>query len=150
MELKLPPAVVFLIFAMLMFLLAYVFPFGHFDFFGRLWLSIFLIGAGLILAIIALIQFYIAKTTIDPSNPNKSSVLVSVGVYTFTRNPMYLAMLLVLLALGVYLGNAFNVLVAAGFVGYMNHFQIIPEEKVLLNKFGRAYKDYCILTRRWF
>ncbi|HEA80807.1 MAG TPA: isoprenylcysteine carboxylmethyltransferase family protein, partial [Maribacter sp.] len=40
--------------------------------------------------------------------------------------------------------------IAALFVGYMNRFQIIPEERILLEKFGRSFKDYCILTRRWF
>jgi protein-S-isoprenylcysteine O-methyltransferase Ste14 len=63
---------------------------------------------------------------------------------------MYLAMLLLLLAFGVKLGNAFNTLVAAGFVAYMNRFQIVPEERILLDKFGRSFKEYCTLTRRWF
>ena len=63
---------------------------------------------------------------------------------------MYLAMLLILLALGIWLGNAFNVLLAAGFVGYMNKFQIIPEEEALSEMFGATYKQYCTLTRRWF
>lgn len=150
MELKLPPVVVLLIFALLMYLLVIGLPFGFFDFFGRLGLAVLLVGAGCLLALIALIQFYKAKTTVDPRDPDKSTVLVSKGVYAFTRNPMYLAMLLVLLAFGIYLGNAFNALVAAGFVAYMNRFQIIPEEKMLTKKFGRPYKDYCILTRRWF
>ena len=63
---------------------------------------------------------------------------------------MYLAMLLLLLALGLKFGNAFNVLLAAGFVSFMNRFQIIPEERMLLEKFGREFKDYCTKTRRWF
>lgn len=39
---------------------------------------------------------------------------------------MYLALLLLLLSWGLYLGNAFNTLLAAGFVYYMNTFQIMP------------------------
>ena len=58
--------------------------------------------------------------------------------------------LLVLLAFGLTLGNAFNTLVAAGFVSYMNKFQIKPEEEVLEKKFGKEYSIYCKLTRRWF
>ena len=150
MELKLPPAIVFLLFGFIMYLLSEFLPFGYFDFFGRLLLSKILLGLAILIGIIALIQFFKAKTTIDPTEPVKTSILVNSGVYKFTRNPMYLALLISLLALGVVLGNAFNTLIAAAFVGYMNRFQIIPEERILLNKFGRSYKEYCTLTRRWF
>ncbi|SDS27402.1 Protein-S-isoprenylcysteine O-methyltransferase Ste14 [Maribacter dokdonensis] len=150
MELKVPPVIVFLCFGSIMYLLDLVLPIGYFDFFGRLMLAKFLVGIGMVIALLALIQFKLAKTTVDPTKPDKVQSLVVSGVFKFSRNPMYLALLLILLALGIFLGNAFNTLVAAGFVAYMNRFQIIPEEQILLNKFGRSFKDYCILTRRWF
>ncbi len=150
MELKLPPALVFLFFGFAMYLVAKFLPFGFFDFFGRSILFKVLTGLAILILILALVQFYRLKTTIDPAKPDKVSNLVTNGVYKFSRNPMYLAMLLLLLALGVTLGNAFNTLVAAGFVAYMNRFQIVPEERILLNKFGRSFKEYCTLTRRWF
>ncbi|APQ15854.1 methyltransferase family protein [Maribacter hydrothermalis] len=150
MELKLPPAIVFLFFGLTMYILASFLPFGFFDFFGRILLVKILIAFGVLIAFAALFQFYIAKTIIDPTKPNNASKLVVNGVFKFSRNPMYLAMLVALLAFGVFLGNAFNTLVAAAFVGYMNRFQIIPEERVLLDKFGRSFKEYCTLTRRWF
>ena len=83
-------------------------------------------------------------------NPSKATSLVTGGIYNYSRNPMYLALLLILLAWGLWLGNAFNILLAAGFVGYMNKFQIIPEETALASKFGKTYHQYCILVRRWF
>ncbi|SEC53185.1 Protein-S-isoprenylcysteine O-methyltransferase Ste14 [Maribacter dokdonensis] len=150
MELKVPPVIVFLCFGSIMYLLDLVLPIGYFDFFGRLMLAKFLVGIGMVIALLALIQFRFAKTTVDPTKPDKAQSFVVSGVFKFSRNPMYLALLLILLALGIFLGNAFNTLVAAGFVAYMNRFQIIPEEQILLNKFGRSFKDYCILTRRWF
>ncbi|SIQ56898.1 methyltransferase family protein [Maribacter ulvicola] len=150
MELKVPPVLVFLCFGLMMFLLAEFLPIGYFDFLGRLLLAKLLIGIGVFTALFALVQFRKVKTTIDPLNPDKASNLVVGGIFKFSRNPMYLALLLLLLALGVFLGNAFNILIAAGFVSYMNRFQIIPEEQILLGKFGRSFKDYCILTRRWF
>ncbi|MEP2056407.1 MAG: isoprenylcysteine carboxylmethyltransferase family protein [Maribacter litoralis] len=150
MELKVPPVLVFLCFGLMMYLLAEFLPIGYFDFYGRMLLAKILVGAGIIIVMLALIQFKMSKTTVDPTKPDKASNLVVGGIYKFSRNPMYLAMLLLLLALGIFLGNAFNTLVAAGFVAYMNRFQIIPEEQILLNKFGRTFKDYCILTRRWF
>lgn len=150
MELKVPPALVFLCFGLMMYLLAEFLPIGYFDFYGRMLLTKILAVMGIVIALLALFQFKMAKTTIDPTKPDKVSNLVVGGIFKFSRNPMYLALLLILLALGVFLGNAFNTLVAAGFVGYMNRFQIIPEERILLDKFGRSFKDYCILTRRWF
>lgn len=150
MKLKVPPVLVFLCFGLMMYLLAEFLPIGYFDFYGRMLLAKILVGAGIIIVMLALIQFKMSKTTVDPTKPDKASNLVVGGIYKFSRNPMYLAMLLLLLALGIFLGNAFNTLVAAGFVAYMNRFQIIPEEQILLNKFGRTFKDYCILTRRWF
>jgi protein-S-isoprenylcysteine O-methyltransferase Ste14 len=150
MELKLPPALVFLLFGLAMYILAIFLPFGFFDFFGRLLLFKVLLVFAALVGLLALFQFYKAKTTVDSTKPAKASILVVNGIFRFSRNPMYLAMLLVLLALGVVLGNAFNTLIAAAFVGYMNRFQIIPEERILLNKFGRSYKEYCALTRRWF
>ncbi len=150
MELKIPPAVVFLIFAGLMYLLATFLPFGYFDFFGRYYLIIFLLAFAGIVAVIALFQFFRLRTTINPATPSKTSKLVENGIFAYSRNPMYLALLVLLLALGIWLGNAFNTLLAAGFVGYMNRFQIIPEETVLLKLFGKEYKQYCVNVRRWF
>ena len=110
----------------------------------------FLLVLGGILEVISLLQFFIKKTSVNPISPDNASTLVVTGLYNFTRNPMYLGMLLLLLAWGLYLGNAFNMLVAAGFVSYMNNFQIKPEEEALEKKFGGVYKNYMIKVRRWF
>lgn len=150
MKLKVPPIFVFLTFGALMYLLDKFLPVGYFDFFGRRYLVKGLLIIAVVIGTISLFQFFKSKTTIDPSNPSKASKLVSSGLYQYSRNPMYLGMLLMLLAWGLWLGNAFNVLLAAGFVAYMNKFQIIPEEEVLANLFGKEYAQYCALVRRWF
>ena len=150
MKLKLPPVVVFILFGLLMYVLRTFLPIGYFDFFGRKYLMVALLAIAVCIGVIALFQFFKSKTTVDPTNPSKASKLVSSGIYQYTRNPMYLGLLLVLLAWGLWLGNAFNVLLAAGFVGYMNKFQIIPEEESLSSLFGKAYAQYCTLVRRWF
>lgn len=150
MKLRLPPALIFLLFAGSMYLLARWLPVGYFDFFGRTYLAITLVAMAMIIVLVSLFQFYRAKTTIDPMAPAKATHLVTGGMYKFSRNPMYLAMLLMLLALGLKLGNAFNTVTAALFVAYMNRFQILPEEAVLIKKFGKAYQQYCLQVRRWF
>lgn len=133
-----------------MYLLAKFLPFGNFEFFGRRYLMFFLLVSAGIIAIVALAQFFLSRTTVDPVHPSKAKELVDRGVYAYSRNPMYLALLMILLAWGIWLGNAFNTLLAAAFVGYMNHFQIIPEEEALLKIFGNRYRQYCMKTRRWF
>lgn len=133
-----------------MYFLEVLLPVGYFDFFGRFYLMAALLMLAFILGVAALWQFYKSRTTIDPRKPDLTEVLETKGVYSFSRNPMYLALLLVLLAWGLWLGNAFNTILAAGFVSVMNRLQIRPEEMVLLKKFGKTYGQYCIRVRRWF
>lgn len=150
MKLKIPPPLVVVFFGLLMYGLARVLPIGHFEFFGRL----YLVKGLLILAIavigIALVQFFKNKTTTNPIALENTSKLVTNGIYAFSRNPMYLGFLLVVLAWGLWLENAFNILIAAGYVSYMNKFQIIPEEKMLTKIFKKKYQHYCVQVRRWF
>jgi len=150
MRLKIPPPFVMVIFGGIMYLVDRFLPFGDFVFFGQQYLYYALGGTAFVIILTALVQFRMASTTTDPIAPDKASKLVTSGIYQYTRNPMYLAMLLMLLAFGLKLGNAFNTMVAAGFVFYMNHFQIKPEEEALGKLFGKAYQQYCTLARRWF
>ncbi len=150
MKLKVPPVLVLIVFGAFMYLLSRFLPVGYFEFFGSRYLMYALLVGAVSIGFISLVQFFKSKTTVDPTAPAKATSLVTSGVYQFSRNPMYLGLLLLLLAWGLWLGNAFNVLLAAGFVGYMNKFQIVPEEEALNKMFGNSYKQYCTLTRRWF
>ncbi len=150
MRLRIPPALVFLLFIVFMYLLDAFFPVGEFDFFGRLALIWVLSICAMAILLISFFQFRKARTTVDPSLRVESTVLVTNGIYAFTRNPMYLSMLLLLLAWGLKLGNAFNTLLAALFVAYMNRFQIKAEEEQLERLFGKVYQQYCLQVRRWF
>jgi len=150
MKLKIPPVIVLLVFVGLMYALAKVLPVGYFDFLGRRYLMYGLLGVAIFIGFVALVQFFKNKTTIDPTRPAKATKLVTSGLYRFSRNPMYLAMLLLLLAWGLWLGNAFNTIIAVSFVYYMNAFQIVPEEEALTAIFGKQYRHYCKAVRRWF
>ncbi|WP_055392366.1 methyltransferase family protein [Flagellimonas eckloniae] len=150
MKLRILPPLVMLIFGFFMYSLNLLLPFGNFDFFGRRELAIFLVALAFLVITIALFQFSRVKTTTNPINLKKTSSLVTNGIFKYTRNPMYLGMLLILLGFGLKLGNAFNTLLAAGFVYYMNHFQIKKEEQALMELFGKEYTLYCKATRRWF
>ncbi len=89
------------------------------------------------------------RTTISPLQPQRSSVLVVDGFYRFSRNPMYLGMLCLLLAWAVWLGQWLALAGPLVFVLWLNRFQIAPEEQALLARFGSRYAAYCRRVRRW-
>ncbi len=89
------------------------------------------------------------RTTISPLQPQRSSTLVVDGFYRFSRNPMYLGMLCLLLAWAVWLGQWQALAGPLLFVLWLNRFQIAPEEQALLARFGSSYAAYCRRVRRW-
>lgn len=115
----------------------------------RMVLSLVLVGIGLGFDILGLLAFRKAKTTINPLRPERSTQVVSTGVYRITRNPMYLGMALMLLGLAVYLASPWALLGPPVFVAYLTRFQIRPEEQALTARFGPAYTAYCAQVRRW-
>jgi len=70
-------------------------------------------------------------------------------MYTFTRNPMYLGMLLLLIGWVFWVGNPLGVPMLFVYVWYLTRFQIKPEERVLAELFGDQYIDYMRQVRRW-
>ena len=95
------------------------------------------------------ISFRLAQTTVDPVHPERASSVVTTGIYRWTRNPMYLGFWLLLLAYAVKLSQPLALLLLPVFIGYMNRFQIIPEEQALERLFGDDYRNYCQRVRRW-
>ena len=93
--------------------------------------------------------FYRARTTANPLAPEQASRIVQNGVYRFSRNPMYLGMVCYLAAWAAHLAQPLTWLGIAVFVLYITRFQIMPEERALLQKFGEEYADYCHRVRRW-
>ncbi len=89
------------------------------------------------------------RTTVSPLNPEQTEHFVSDGVYRFSRNPMYAGLGCWLVAWAGYLAHPLPWLFLAAFVAYMTRFQIMPEERVLVQKFGAEYESYCRRVRRW-
>ncbi|MEO1143695.1 MAG: isoprenylcysteine carboxylmethyltransferase family protein, partial [Pseudomonadota bacterium] len=86
---------------------------------------------------------------VSPISPEKTTSLVTDGVYKYTRNPMYLGLTFILSGFAIWQGNLFGFVGVILFVGYVTRFQIIPEETILREKFGQEYEDYCSRTGRW-
>jgi protein-S-isoprenylcysteine O-methyltransferase Ste14 len=146
---RIPPPLVALVLAGGMWGLAQVAPALGLEFAIRapLAVAIALIGAAFDFS--GLYAFLRKKTTINPLKPERASALVTGGVYRFTRNPMYVGMLLFLLAWSAYLDCLLAFAGPVLFVLYMNRFQIGPEERVLREKFGAPFEAYMGEVRRW-
>lgn len=149
LELKIPPVLLVVIFADLMFGVSRVFPDLGLDYSLRLYsFSIIAILAGSIAAA-GVWSFRVANTTVNPTKPGSSSSLVQSGIYKYTRNPMYLGFACFLFGLGLFFNNIFSIFLVLAFVGYMTVFQIKPEEQALSKIFGKHFQQYKISTRRW-
>jgi protein-S-isoprenylcysteine O-methyltransferase Ste14 len=149
LELKIPPPIVALVTAVLMWLLSRSLPFFAFVFPAQDAFAIGLAAAGFMIGILGVVTFRRAKTTTNPTKPQSSSSLVSWGVYRVTRNPMYLGGLLMLIGWAIFLSTPIAFLFLPGYILYINSFQIVPEERVLTNLFGPDFIAYQSRTRRW-
>tara|TARA_R110002167_G_scaffold96903_6_gene256211 strand:- start:5142 stop:5600 length:459 start_codon:yes stop_codon:yes gene_type:complete len=148
LELKVPPLAVILIALIFVFVLAKLpLPLYHFAWTDGV-SGLFLL-AGAVIAFLGVWQFRQAHTTTNPLNPGKASNLVTSGIYRFTRNPMYLGMVLVLVGGIIEFGSILGCGIAPLFVWYMTRFQIVPEEQIIEGLFGQDYRDYKQQVRRW-
>ncbi|WP_318496241.1 methyltransferase family protein [Photobacterium leiognathi] len=149
MSLRVPPPILLLLSILGMHLLSRFYPVMTFDFDGKSLLISMLCFIGVIPGFTAIIAFAKANTTIDPRYPQKTSRLVTTGIYRFTRNPMYLGLVFFLFAAAFYFSALSCFVVVPVFIWVMNNFQIEPEEAVLLAMFGEDYQHYCQTVRRW-
>lgn len=108
-----------------------------------------LAAVGFVLAASGIAAFLRARTTVHPMAPDRAATVVTSGIYGVTRNPMYLGIALTLLAQAIWLGNLVALSGPVIFVAYMNAFQIAPEERALLAKFGPPFAEYMRTVRRW-
>lgn len=149
LDLKVPPPVILILSAALAWMVARATPGLAYLLPARTPFSVILVLAGVGLALSGLLAFRKARTTPNPHTPEKSVSIVRSGPYRFTRNPMYLGLAVVLLGFCAYLANPLALVAVVVFVAYMTRFQIMPEERILLGKFGEPYAQYTSSVRRW-
>jgi protein-S-isoprenylcysteine O-methyltransferase Ste14 len=115
--------------------------------FRWLGLSLGLTGAAIIA--VAFSQFNLHKTSPHPRDFSNNVNLIFTGIFAFSRNPIYLGMLLVLIAWAFYLQNLIALLAPVIFFLWINFWQIAVEEQHLRVQFGADYDHYCCKVRRW-
>ncbi|HSM72500.1 MAG TPA: isoprenylcysteine carboxylmethyltransferase family protein [Anaerolineales bacterium] len=111
------------------------------------WVGYGLILTGLLFAFWAMNQFKKADTTLDPHG--LVSAVVVDGPYRFSRNPIYIGLLSILIGIPLIYGNVWGVVVSPFFILLMNHFVIQHEEAYLEEKFKDVYTSYKSRVRRW-
>lgn len=149
LELKVPPVLLMLIFAIAIWFSQPLLPQVIQPSTATLIVALVLMFAGILIALLGVYAFKKAQTTVDPTKPDASSSLVRSGIYQLTRNPMYVGFSLCLAAFSVYLASPFSLFLVVLFGWYLTRFQIMPEERILQGIFGQPYQDYCQQVRRW-
>jgi protein-S-isoprenylcysteine O-methyltransferase Ste14 len=119
LELKVPPVAVMLLVALLMWLISLMTPVIELSLFARVLIAATFATAGIIVALAGVVSFMQANTTVNPTTPNSASSLVDSGIYRFTRNPMHLGLLSILIGWAVFIASPLTLIGALVFVVYI-------------------------------
>ena len=115
----------------------------------QLEISFFILSLGILIFINPVLKFIKSKTTINPIQFEETNRLVTSGIFKYSRNPMYLGMLMIIISTSIFYLNIYSILTPFLFVFWINKFQIKREEIFLTEKFGKEYLSYKNKTRRW-
>jgi protein-S-isoprenylcysteine O-methyltransferase Ste14 len=149
LENRIPPLIVALLCAAGMWTLARWWPLWKFEFSASLPAGLVVASFGFVLCILGALEFWRAKTSLNPFHPKQATSLVTTGIYRFTRNPIYLGFLFALLGCFLVFEGLSAFFSLPVFTLYITRFQIQPEERALRAKFGSAYTEYQVRVRRW-
>ena len=112
-------------------------------------ISIIILLIGILILINPIFKFIKSKTTIDPIKFKKVNKLIISGIYKYSRNPMYLGLLMIVISTSIFFLNILSITTPFLFYCWINRFQIKREEIFLTEKFGEEYMSYKTKTRRW-
>ena len=112
-------------------------------------ISFIILLIGILILITPIFKFIKSKTTIDPIKFKKVNRLITSGIYKYSRNPMYLGLLMIVMSSSIFYLNIFSITTPMLFYFWINRFQIKREEIFLTQKFGKEYLSYKNKTRRW-
>ena len=110
-------------------------------------LSVLIVIIGLASALPSFRLFSRHKAIIIPFTPSETAVLLTEGMYSYSRKPMYLGLLLLIISSIAWFGSWLGIIISLIFL--MNFLQIIPEEDALLRIFGDGDNEYKKKVKRW-
>ena len=149
LENLIPPPLVGATIAVLMWLCAGVGPQWSLPHDVKMAITGVLVTIGIAFDFTGLVAFLKRKTTINPLKPQNTTALVTDGIYSITRNPMYVGMAFLLAAWAIWLSALVPLAGPLVFAAYITRFQILPEERALGSLFGDAFDTYAARVRRW-
>ena len=149
LELKIPPLALLAILTVSQYVFASYVPFGGVEIEFKLAIAVCTCLIGVVIALLGVYEFRKFGTTVNPTNPDGTVAIVNTGIYSLTRNPMYVGFAFMLLSAVIFTANYVSLVSLPIYVLYMNRFQIQPEERMLVEKFGEAYSAYLQQARRW-
>ena len=147
MNTKIPPPIVTLIFGLCIYFSGPYFP--EYIFSMANFLSGLILFVGVSILIVSAASFRKHQTTINPLKPEQATSLVISGVFSFSRNPMYLGMVFILISISVKFNLLGGLLITLLFALFITKFQIIPEEAAMNKLFPKEFASYKKNTRRW-
>ena len=147
MKTKIPPPLIGLTFILINYLSTFLFESVSFQY--QEIISLLILSSGFLIIVTAARLFSRYKTIISPITPEKSTSLVTEGVFSFSRNPMYLGMLIIITSSSIFFATWVGLLLIILFIVIINFFQIEPEEKMMRKLFGEEYEAYTTKVRRW-
>jgi protein-S-isoprenylcysteine O-methyltransferase Ste14 len=111
------------------------------------WAGVVISGSAGLLFLYAARQFHRHDTT--SSVFAQSTALITGGVFGYSRNPMYLAMLMMLIGAAVFLGTVTPWCLIPSFIIMVTQRFIRPEEHLLESRFEADYREYRSRVGRW-
>ncbi|HAZ80916.1 MAG TPA: hypothetical protein DCX08_13385 [Porticoccaceae bacterium] len=147
MDNKIPPPIVALVCGLIIFFSKHLFPIYEHQ--SAIIYSVPVLFLGVIILALAALSFRKYSTSLNPLAPEKASSLVTSGIFGYSRNPMYLGMLLILVSIAITFNVYGGFIMSIIFLLFITRFQIIPEEAAMEKLFTDEFLYYKKRTRRW-
>lgn len=144
---RFPPPFVYLVAIIIGWLIDLVVPIRVLSAELSVWLGGALIFLAISITILGFRELVRAKTTLRLDR--RVSTLVTTGLFRYSRNPLYLGLAILQFSIGIWMNNAFVVLLLVPAMSWINWQVIAREERYLIGRFGQVYLDYQQQVRRW-
>jgi len=141
------PPVIFVVALLLGLLMEYLVPMQVLPRTPARWLGTFLILGSLPIGLSAIRELFKANTALDVRKP--TTVIVKTGAFRFSRNPIYIALILSYLGIALLIDSFWICLLVVPAVAILQIGVIRREEYYLEQKFGEDYRRYKTVVRRW-
>lgn len=144
---KFPPPLIFAVCMLVGYGVEWMLPIPLTTFPALTYLGVAVICIGTFIIAITALSFYKAKTHIEPWKP--TSRIITSGIFSFSRNPIYLAFAIITLGIGIFLNSLWLILSCLPAMGLVFLVAVRKEEHYLAEKFGEEYLQYKAKVRRW-